>query len=208
MAREVLTSRPYLLADARALEIGCGWGSFSAWMASHGANEVIGEDFSSVAVQNARGQHEATKLRFGVDDIENIAHDDGSFDLVVSCETIEHVHNPARAVRELARVLRPGGTLLLSTPNYLSMTGAYRLYRDAVGRKWDEEGQPLVNWTMYPRTARWIRRAGLTIRSTRGDGFYLPVPHRPGGIRLRPPAGIQCWTKFVALHVLWEAGKP
>ncbi len=51
-----------------------------------------------------------------------------SFDTVVSCETIEHVPEPRKALAELARVLKPGGRLFLTTPNYLGGMGLYRLY--------------------------------------------------------------------------------
>jgi SAM-dependent methyltransferase len=190
------------------LEIGCGGGDFSAWMAANGTPSVLGEDFSPVAIAAARVAHSAPGLDFAVGDIESVAHPDDSFDLVVSCETIEHVRHPRQAVSELARVLRPGGTLLLSTPNYLSITGAHRVFREATGRKWDEGGQPIVNWTLYPRTARWIRRAGLKIVSTRGAGWYVPVRGRPGGLPLEPSPWLRRWVKLLALHVLIEARKP
>lgn len=205
MAIELLTRRPELLRDACVLEIGCGWGDFSAWMASRGA-QVIGEDFSDVAVQTARARH--TGVRFNVGDIENIAHPNRAFDLVVSCETIEHVHHPRLAVAELTRVLKLDGTLLLSTPNYLSMTGMYRMFRKATGREWDEGGQPFVGWTMYPRTASWIRAAGLKIVSTTGGGWFVPVRGRPGGLALEPPLWLRRWVKLTALHILIEARKP
>src|ERR1039458_2765931 len=48
-----------------------------------------------------------------------------------------------------------------------------------------EGGQPLVNWTMYPRTALWVRRAGLTISSTRGEGWPPPGRGRWGGLARR-----------------------
>src|ERR1700730_9282679 len=81
MATELITARPELLTDARVLEIGCGWGDFSAWMASRRARDVIGEDFSGVAIDTARSRHSSAQLQFGVGDIENIAYPEGSFDL-------------------------------------------------------------------------------------------------------------------------------
>jgi SAM-dependent methyltransferase len=208
LTAELLTSNPDLLVGARVLEIGCGSGGFSAWLASSGASDVVGEDLSPVAIDAARTRHHASGLSFAVGDIENLAHATESFDLVVSCETIEHVPQPAMAVRELARVLCPGGTLLLSTPNYLSLTGIYRVYRDLSGRKWTEEGQPLVNWTVYPRTALWVRRAGLTIRSSHGTGWYVPMRGRAGGLALDPPAWLRRSARYAALHCLFEAQKP
>ncbi len=50
-----------------------------------------------------------------------IPYGDGQFDFVCFLEAIEHTENPYNAVRELARVLKPGGTLILSTPNYLNI---------------------------------------------------------------------------------------
>ena len=47
--------------------------------------------------------------------------DDASFDYVTCIEGLEHLENPFQAMRELARVLRPGGTLVLSVPNYLNI---------------------------------------------------------------------------------------
>ena len=207
MARTLLTRTPTLLRDSQVLEIGCGQGDFSAWMATQGVQRVVGEDFSATAVEHAKRSHQAPQLSFGVGDIEAIAHADGAFDLVVSCETVEHVPHPARAVRELARVLRPGGTLILSTPNYLSIIGLYRLYLLLRGRKWDEGGQPLVNWTMHPRTITWIKRAGLSIESTQGDIWNIPVYGRAGKIDLHPPAGVRPWVKLSANHIVIEARK-
>jgi hypothetical protein len=123
----------------------------------------------------------------------------------VSCETLEHVPYPRRAVAELARVLRPTGTLLLTTPNYLSLTGLHRLYCIAIRRGWDEGGQPLAHWTALPRTWRWLQGCGLSVRSVDGDGWIVPIPGRVGGHPLTPPR----WTRRAlvpfALHQVLEA---
>jgi 2-polyprenyl-3-methyl-5-hydroxy-6-metoxy-1,4-benzoquinol methylase len=50
-----------------------------------------------------------------------LPYEDSRFDYVCFLEAIEHTENPYNAVREVARVLRPGGTLILSTPNYLNI---------------------------------------------------------------------------------------
>jgi SAM-dependent methyltransferase len=69
-------------------------------------------------------------IEWRVADIQALPWPDNSFDTAISCETIEHVPSPRTAVRELARVLRPGGKLFLTVPNYFSMLGVHRLYRE------------------------------------------------------------------------------
>ncbi len=67
--------------------------------------------------------------RFAVKDLEvkegdlnrTIPYEDGEFDYVCFLEGIEHTENPYNAVREIARTLKPGGTLIVSTPNYLNI---------------------------------------------------------------------------------------
>lgn len=207
LVRKALGRRPEALRGARALEVGCGQGTFCGWLADHGAERVLGIEFSSAAVRRARASSDHPAVRFEVGDIQDIGCADGSFDLVVSCETIEHVPDLRRALRELARVLRPGGTLLLSTPNYASLTGLHRLYRTATGRGWDEGGQPLCHWTFHQRTLAWVRTSGLRVLSTLGSGWYLPVKGRPGGVELRPPLRLLPYLKPFALHVVIEALK-
>ena len=197
--------RGELLRGARILEIGCGGGEFSWRMAKAGAVEVVGQDFATVAIDGARERFNQSNLRFEVGDIQAIGYPDEHFDVVVSCETLEHVPDPQTAVSELARVLRSSGTLLLTTPNYLSLTGLHRLYRAATGRKWDEDAQPLVHWTLLPRTLWWLRASGMIAQLVSGDGWYIPIPRRPGGYALHPSG----WRRFLAtpyaVHQLIEA---
>ena len=64
----------------------------------------------------------ATELKVDRGDLNGqIPYEDGRFDYVCFLEAIEHTENPYNAVRELARVLKPGGTLILTTPNYLNI---------------------------------------------------------------------------------------
>lgn len=209
MVRDVLSQCSTLTSGTRILEIGCGEGTFSRWLAGQGAAAVVGADFASTAIARARRGPEMPNLTFEVQDVQRLPYGDADFDLIVSCETLEHVPNPSHGVFELARVLRPGGTLLLTMPNYLSVTGLHRLWRLLGGRGWDEGGQPLVNWTAYPRTRMWLVRAGLEVRVTAGQGFYVPVPRHTGPAKDHvPPAWLYPLVKLLALHVLVRAQKP
>jgi 2-polyprenyl-3-methyl-5-hydroxy-6-metoxy-1,4-benzoquinol methylase len=68
------------------------------------------------------GQFLVEGLTVDVGDLNGqIPYEDGSFDYVCFLEAIEHTENPYNAVRELSRVLKPGGILIMSTPNYLNI---------------------------------------------------------------------------------------
>jgi ubiquinone/menaquinone biosynthesis C-methylase UbiE len=172
------------LQGLRVLEIGCGRGGFAAWLAAQPDRpaELVAADFSPVAVRMAeefglaRG---TTGVTYRVEDLMGLTFPDASFDAAISFETIEHVPDSRRALRELARVLKPGGTLFLTCPNYLNLTGLHRIYRVASGRGFSEEGQPINHFLVFPRVLRWVQRAGFDVEQTRGVGHYVPFPRRP-----------------------------
>ena len=198
------------LAGLSVLEVACGRGGFATWLGSQGAARVVGADFSRTAAlkasRHARALH-ADNVRIAVADITALGVAGGVFDLVVCCETVEHVPDARAALREVTRVLRPGGTLLLTTPNYLGPMGLYRIYREATGRPYTEVGQPVNAWTLLPRTLRWVRAAGLRVTAIDGVGHYLPVPRRP-------PVAVSFLDrgshplKWLALHSLIVARRP
>jgi 2-polyprenyl-3-methyl-5-hydroxy-6-metoxy-1,4-benzoquinol methylase len=172
------------LRGKRILEIGCGRGGFACWLAAHSAlpAQVVAADFAETAV--SKGAAWAAELRLNdvvwrVADVQALPFSDGDFDTVVSCETIEHVADPRQALRELARVLKPGGRLFLTTPNYLGPMGLYRVYLRLRGRRYTEEGQPINHCLLLPRVRGWVQRTGLTVERTDGVGQYLPWPGRP-----------------------------
>jgi SAM-dependent methyltransferase len=142
-----------------------------------------------------------------VGDIQAIAHRAKSFDTVISCETIEHVPSPRYAVAELARVLKPGGRLLLTTPNYLGTMGLYRAYLRVRGRRFTEVGQPINNFMLLPATRLLVARAGLKIERVDAVGHYLPFPGRPP-ISIPQLDRARRLTKWFGLHSLIAAVKP
>lgn len=200
------------LDGKRVLEIGCGRGGFACWLASQSTRpaEIVAIDFAASAIQKGQTfarQQGLAGLTWQVGDIQSIAHDDASFDTVISCETVEHVPEPVRAIRELARVLKPGGRLLLTTPNYLGTMGLYRCYLRLTGRRYTEEGQPVNNFMLLPLTRAWISRAGLDVKAVDAVGHYLPFPGRPpiAMPALERPRYVMRW---LALHSLTVAEKP
>lgn len=96
------------------LDIACGEGYGSAMLLKAGAKSLVGVDIAEEAVEHAR-------TKYGIDarvgSGEQIPLPDQSVDLVVSFETIEHVPSPQRFLDECKRVCRPGGTVIVSTPD-------------------------------------------------------------------------------------------
>jgi 2-polyprenyl-3-methyl-5-hydroxy-6-metoxy-1,4-benzoquinol methylase len=184
------------LTGLRILEIGCGRGGFAAWLASRGAG-VTGGDFSFTAVSKARTF--AREARFEVADIHALPHADSTFDIAVSCETLEHLPAPAAALRELRRVLKPRGGLYLTTPNYFGSMGLYRGYLRLTGRRYTEEGQPINRFMTLPWTIHLARSAGLTVERVDAVGHYLPFPGRPP-IELPVLNRARFITRWAGLH--------
>lgn len=75
---------------------------------------VTGIDIAPEAVERARSRTEGTFIECAV---PPIPLEDDSFDAVVSFETIEHIEDDAKLIDEFSRVLKPGGALLISSPN-------------------------------------------------------------------------------------------
>jgi ubiquinone/menaquinone biosynthesis C-methylase UbiE len=93
-----------------ALELGCGIGAVSAFLADTYAMNVCGTDFDPEQIEIARRmQPESDRLHFRVEDAAHLTFEDASFDLVLSQNVFHHVPDWEAAVREVARVLRPGG---------------------------------------------------------------------------------------------------
>ena len=100
--------------NLRVLEIGCGLGTDGAQFAQAGA-DYTGIDLTDAAVDLARRRFELFNLRgnFRVADAEQLDFPDNSFDLVYSHGVLHHTPDTAAAVREIHRVLRPGGRAIV-----------------------------------------------------------------------------------------------
>jgi SAM-dependent methyltransferase len=94
------------------LDIACGTGYCARMLARRA--RISGVDRDEQAVELSRSRVTGTFL---VAEAPPIPFPDGAFDFAVSFETIEHIPEDIEFIREIRRVLRPGGTLLISTPN-------------------------------------------------------------------------------------------
>ena len=102
------------------LDIACGEGYGSHMMSNIAAN-VVGVDISPEVIAHARNRY-GDKVTFSVGSCTDIPLSSASFDVVVSFETLEHLAGHEQMLKEVKRVLRPGGVLILSSPDKLNYT--------------------------------------------------------------------------------------
>jgi SAM-dependent methyltransferase len=98
------------------LDLGCGEGYGTALL-SEAVREIVGLDVDEAAIGRAARQYASANCRFRRYDGEQLPFEDAAFDAVVSFQVIEHVPGDRLYVSALSRVLKPGGQLILTTPN-------------------------------------------------------------------------------------------
>ncbi|MFF0457170.1 class I SAM-dependent methyltransferase [Nocardia africana] len=104
---------------ATVLEAGSGEG-YGANMIADVATRVIGLDYDTSAVEHVRAAYPRVEMIQG--NLADLPLDDASVDVVVNFQVIEHLWDQGRFLRECLRVLRPGGQLLISTPNRITFS--------------------------------------------------------------------------------------
>ncbi|MBP6392666.1 MAG: methyltransferase domain-containing protein [Flavobacteriales bacterium] len=147
----------------RLIDVGCGAGLFLERAALRGW-EVFGTEYGdrAVAACKARG------IRIIEGPLDPSNYGDDHFDVVCSFEVIEHLAHPRQEIARMARILRPGGLLYMTTPNFNSM-----------GRLFSRSAWSIVNYPEHlsyftPRTLRRLARsAGLRQQWMLTTGVHL-----------------------------------
>ncbi len=106
----------------KALDAGCGYGLYSLTLADKGFDAIDSVDIDAGRVNELQAligeQPElAARISPKVGSLTQLPFADKTYDLIICSEVIEHIADDSAAVRELGRVLKPGGTLLLSVPH-------------------------------------------------------------------------------------------
>lgn len=117
--------------QTKGLNLGTGEGDYDRMMAAHCA-QLIGCDVNEEDLAHARQLNaDVPNLRYEPNNALALSYTDASFELLVSCEVIEHVGDPEKMVQEMARVLRPGGVAIMTFPSR-----EFPITYDPVNRLW------------------------------------------------------------------------
>ena len=150
---------PHLRGDERLLDVGCGPATISVDLARR-VDSVLGVEATEEAVELAR----AAGIECVLGDVHALELPDDTFDVVHAHQVLQHVADPVQALREMARVCKPGGLVAVRDSDYLGFT-------------WFPSSQGLDLWMElyqaaatanggHPQAGRellsWAREAGLT----------------------------------------------
>ncbi|HEY5195648.1 MAG TPA: class I SAM-dependent methyltransferase [Solirubrobacteraceae bacterium] len=159
--------------DVAILDAGCGSGRNMVDLSAFG--RVTGLELADASVAKARGRGVGEVVQGTLDAMPFAS---ASFDLAVSLDVIEHLEDDRLALSELRRVVRPGGSLLITVPAYPRLWSQH-----------DVVNHHFRRYTLRTLEAATAAAGWRTVSSTHFNGLLLPaaVAHR-GLQRLRPPS--------------------
>ena len=117
---------PHLQSGMRLLDVGCGPGTITTGLArAVTPGDVIGIDLSEEVLAQARGHAESEgvdNVVFTYGDVYQLEYADHSFDVVYANQVLQHLTDQVRALKEMRRVLKPGGLLAVHDTDYATMS--------------------------------------------------------------------------------------
>lgn len=152
------------LKNKKVLEIGCGYGSLSVYMAKKGA-KVTGIDLSSEAIKISKRNASLNNQKITLKQAsgEDLPFKDKSFDLVVCCETLEHIPNYKKAIDEIIRVIESSGKIIITAPNSLNPKGFYLRIKSR---------QPVENFFSYWTILNEFNKRNFKIINQKSKSFF------------------------------------
>lgn len=153
--------------EAEMLDVGCGTGGTTSYLA--GERPVTGCDLAGEALSGSRRRGLARLVRAGAD---ALPFADGTFDVALALDVLEHHRDDRVVASEIARVLRPGGLLLATVPAFDCLWGPHdvlshhhRRYRLPQLTTLLEEAGLRVSWSSYFNT--WLFPGVLLVQTLR-----------------------------------------
>lgn len=169
------------------LDSGCGTGIFSMIFARHGAEKVTGIDISEGSLETARGLQKKFGLNnaeFSRQDMLSLPYAEESFDIVWAWGTVHHTTDPLGAIKGLARLLKPGGSMLLAVYTRTRLTFIHEIIRKTLIRT------PKKSWKALSRIMAFFlapvvfffkkrekSRKGEKLEELIMDWYFVPIRH-------------------------------
>ena len=154
ICRRVTDRRP------RILDVGCGTGANLLMLSKYGDAEGVDVSEDALAFCRERGLE---NVKLGA--AEQLPYDDDTFDLVTALDVVEHLDDDLAGLREMRRVLRPGGRVLLFVPTFMFLWGLQ-----------DDVSNHRRRYRM-PELGRVLKQAGFEIERTTYANitFFMPI---------------------------------
>ena len=154
ICRRVTDRRP------RILDVGCGTGANLLMLSKYGDAEGVDVSEDALAFCRERGLE---NVKLGA--AEALPYDDGTFDLVTALDVVEHLDDDLAGLREMRRVLRPGGRVLLFVPTFMFLWGLQ-----------DDVSNHRRRYRL-PELRRVLEQAGFEIERTTYANitFFMPI---------------------------------
>jgi SAM-dependent methyltransferase len=211
-----------LRRDALLLDLGCGSGATLEFLSGYG--RAIGLDRGEVA---ARYAHSRTAVPVLIGDVTALPFEAGSVDMITAFDLIEHIDDDGACVRELARVCRPGGYIMVTVPAFQWLWGRQdvinhhkRRYRgDELAQLFTDHGLQITRFTylntlLFPAVAavRLLRRLVPDGNAELTSDFAMTRPGRLntllGKVFSAEALLIRRWRLPVGVSLLCVARKP
>lgn len=169
--------RSTLNAQTKLLELGCGQGHVLRYLAEKSVvpqENIFAIDQSKTAVDFVK--EKLPRAHLSVGDIYKLAFGDNFFDACLLMETIEHLEEPAPALAEIWRVIKPGGLLYISFPNFLHLPWlAVRILAEKLNRPNWIVLQPVDKIYTVFSVIKLVRKAGFEFQEGIGSNYGPPV---------------------------------
>ena len=195
--------------DHKLIELGCGQAQVPRFLAEKGylpATQIYGLDQSSEAVAFCR--REMPGGHFQVQDLYTMDYPADMFDFCVMLETIEHLERPEVVLQRVHKILKPGGWLYISFPNYLHLPWlAVRLLSEWLNRPNLINLQPVDNIYTIFGIKNLARAAGFEFVKGIGSNYGPPGLH-PLEREWMTRGFNRCGIWWLSLHPILKFKKP